>query len=86
MNMNVQLCEVVMEIETELKMFENQKRQLEKENRRTWDQLVWMAKGYLDRKWEVELNKQGRVYSNEKKTFVDANGIFGNGYLENEII
>lgn len=72
MNMNNQLCEAVMEIEHELRMLSEEKERLEKENERNWDQLVWMAKGYLDRVWEVHSNKNGRVYSNEKKTFVDA--------------
>lgn len=72
MNMNKQLCETVLEIERELITFAQEQERLTKENDRTWDQLVWMARGYLDRHWEMISNKEGRVYSDEQKTFVDA--------------
>ena len=73
MNMNKQLCETVLEIEREIIALAGEQERLSKENDRTWDQLVWMAKGYLDRQREIILNKEGRVYSEEEKTFVDGN-------------
>ena len=72
MNMNKQLCETVLEIEREIIMLAQEQERLSKENDRAWDQLVWMAKGYLDRQCEMILNKEGRVYSEEEKTFVDS--------------
>ena len=71
--MNKQLCETVLEIEREIIILASEQERLSKENDRTWDQLVWMAKGYLDSKWEIILNKEGRVYSEEEKTFIDGN-------------
>ena len=71
MNMNKELCEDVIEIERLLRNIEEEKKRLVKENQRTWDQLVWMAAGYLDREWEVKLNSNGKIYSSELKTFVD---------------
>lgn len=71
--MNHQLCEAVMEIEREIRMLEDEQKRLQKENDKTWEQLVYMAKGYLDRVWEIKLNNQGRFYSQEEKTFVDVN-------------
>ena len=69
--MNKQLCETVLEIEREIITLAMEQERLTKENDRTWDQLIWMARGYLDRHWETILNKEGRVYSDEQKTFVD---------------
>ena len=61
----------MLEIEREIIALAGEQERLSKENDRTWDQLVWMAKGYLDRQWETILNKQGRYYSEVEKTFVD---------------
>lgn len=72
MNMNRQLCETVLEIEREIIMFAKEQERLTKENDRTWDQLVWMAKGYLDRHWETISNERGRIYSDTHKTFVES--------------
>lgn len=83
MNMNKQLCEDIIGIEAELRsLFEEQER-LTKHNDRTWDQLVWMARGYLDREWETILNKNGRFYSDSLKTFVDKDALEENDLVEN---
>jgi len=73
--MNKDLCEKVLEIDRLLKNVYEEMEMITKDNKRTWDELVWMSKGYLDREWEVYLNKHGRKYSEELKTFIDSDSI-----------
>lgn len=75
MNMNKDLCEKVIEIDRLLKNIYEEMEKITKVNDRTWDQLVWMSKGYLDRQWEIIANENGKSYSSDNGTFIDNESI-----------